>query len=107
MVRTSHPAHQNCVCLLGAFRIQRGEQSIHLAMHKVESLLAYLILHPETHAWAQEGSNLHARSERHVAFDSADLHRSFPVYRLQRTRFIACHTTTNNIYSGYRNTHSN
>jgi len=36
--------------LLGAFRIERAAQTIHLPTRKVESLLAYLALHPEPHA---------------------------------------------------------
>ncbi len=36
--------------LLGSFRIERGEQLIHLPTRKVDALLAYLVLHPEEHA---------------------------------------------------------
>ncbi len=35
--------------LLGAFRIERAAQTIHLPTRKHESLLAYLALHPEAH----------------------------------------------------------
>jgi non-specific serine/threonine protein kinase len=41
------------VYLLGAFRIEREEQSIHLPTRKIESLLAYLILHPQVQAREQ------------------------------------------------------
>ena len=36
--------------LLGAFRIERDSQPIRLPRRKVESLLAYLVLHPQLHA---------------------------------------------------------
>lgn len=36
--------------VLGSFRIERGSQPIRLPRRKVESLLAYLVLHPEPHA---------------------------------------------------------
>lgn len=36
--------------LLGAFRLEKGGQSVNLARRKVESLLAYLALHPEPHS---------------------------------------------------------
>ena len=35
--------------LLGAFRIEHRGAAIHLPRRKVESLLAYLVLHPEEH----------------------------------------------------------
>jgi len=35
--------------LLGTSRIERGAQMIHLPTRKIESLLAYLVLHPEPH----------------------------------------------------------
>ena len=35
--------------LLGAFRLERAAQAIHLPTRKHESLLAYLVLHPEAH----------------------------------------------------------
>ncbi len=35
--------------LLGSFRIERGARPIHLSTRKVESLLAFLALHPEEH----------------------------------------------------------
>lgn len=36
--------------LLGSFRIERERQPIHLPTRKVESLFAFLVLHPEEHA---------------------------------------------------------
>lgn len=48
MVHAVSPAHHR-VYLLGNFRITRETQSIHLPTRKIESLLAYLILHPEVH----------------------------------------------------------
>jgi len=41
--------HQLHVYLFGAFRIEDKAQLIHLPTRKVESLLAYLILHPSPH----------------------------------------------------------
>ncbi|MGE5265198.1 MAG: AfsR/SARP family transcriptional regulator [Acidobacteriota bacterium] len=38
------------VYLLGSFRVERDAQTIHFPTRKVESLLAYLVLHPEPHA---------------------------------------------------------
>ena len=38
------------VYLLGAFRIGTKAQLIHLPTRKIESLLAYLILHPGAHS---------------------------------------------------------
>lgn len=38
------------VYLLGGFRIERGSETIRCSTRKVESLFAYLILHPEPHA---------------------------------------------------------
>ena len=37
------------VYLLGAFRLERNAQTIRLPTRKDESLLAYLVLHPESH----------------------------------------------------------
>ncbi len=39
--------------LLGSFRLERDSKPIHLATHKVESLLAYLALFPEQHSCEQ------------------------------------------------------
>jgi predicted ATPase/DNA-binding SARP family transcriptional activator len=39
-----------CIYLLGPMRIERNHVPIHLPRRKVESLLAYLILHPERHS---------------------------------------------------------
>ncbi|MGB8647581.1 MAG: tetratricopeptide repeat protein [Anaerolineae bacterium] len=36
-----------CIYLLGPLRIERGEETVHLSRRKVESLLTYLILHPQ------------------------------------------------------------
>lgn len=51
LARASHAAVSNAlrVYLLGPFRIARGTQTIRLLRRKVESLLAYLVLHPEEH----------------------------------------------------------
>src|SRR5574341_1316524 len=51
LARASHAAVSNAlrVYLLGPFRIARGTQTIRLPRRKVESLLAYLVLHPEEH----------------------------------------------------------
>ena len=38
------------VYLFGAFRIETKAQLIHLPTRKIESLLAYLILHPDVHS---------------------------------------------------------
>jgi non-specific serine/threonine protein kinase len=38
------------IYLLGSLRIERDTERIHLPRRKVESLLAYLLLHPEQHA---------------------------------------------------------
>ncbi|MBI5651811.1 MAG: hypothetical protein HZC40_15435, partial [Chloroflexi bacterium] len=38
------------VHLLGSFRVERDARTIHLSTRKVESLFAFLVLHPETHA---------------------------------------------------------
>ncbi|MCL4395945.1 MAG: hypothetical protein M1482_14280, partial [Chloroflexi bacterium] len=35
--------------LLGVFQIERGAQMLRLPTRKVESLLAYLVLHPDPH----------------------------------------------------------
>ena len=48
MVRTP-PVHRYHLYLLGTFHIECEGQSIHLPTRKIESLLAYLILHPESH----------------------------------------------------------
>lgn len=45
--REPDPLH---VYLFGAFRIEKDGEPIHLPRRKVESLLAYLILHPEPHS---------------------------------------------------------
>ena len=50
MVRTSHRPDGFHVYFLGAFRITRKSQSIHLPTRKIDSLLAYLILHPGVHS---------------------------------------------------------
>jgi non-specific serine/threonine protein kinase len=50
MARKPPPAYRHRVYLLGAFHIQGETQSIHLPTRKIESLLAYLILHSEAHA---------------------------------------------------------
>ena len=36
--------------LLGAFRVERDAQTLHLPTRKIESLLAYLVLHPQPHS---------------------------------------------------------
>ncbi|HEX7587821.1 MAG TPA: BTAD domain-containing putative transcriptional regulator, partial [Anaerolineae bacterium] len=36
--------------LLGSFRVERNSQPIHLPRRKVEALLAYLVLYPQTHS---------------------------------------------------------
>lgn len=38
------------ICLLGPFRIEGDAGPIHLPRRKAESLLAYLLLHPEGHS---------------------------------------------------------
>ncbi|MBI5302795.1 MAG: tetratricopeptide repeat protein [Chloroflexi bacterium] len=60
------------VFLLGSFRLERDTQTIHLPTRKVESLLAYLALHPEPHAreklaalcWGDSTDELARRSLR-------------------------------------------
>lgn len=51
MSRASISNHANVlrVYLLGGFRVERGKETIRFATRKVESLFAYLILHPEPH----------------------------------------------------------
>jgi predicted ATPase/DNA-binding SARP family transcriptional activator len=44
--RSSNPLQ---VYLLGAFRVERDAQTIHFSTRKVESLFAFLVLHPEPH----------------------------------------------------------
>ena len=39
-----------CLFLLGAFRLERGGQTVHFHTRKVESLLAFLALHPDAHS---------------------------------------------------------
>jgi predicted ATPase/DNA-binding SARP family transcriptional activator len=50
MVRTRPSTNQHRVYMLGAFHIEYKEQSIRLPTRKTESLLAYLILHPDPHS---------------------------------------------------------
>ncbi|MBI5302772.1 MAG: tetratricopeptide repeat protein [Chloroflexi bacterium] len=58
--------------LFGSFRVERDTQTIHLPTRKVESLLAYLVLHPEPHAreklaallWGDSTDELARRSLR-------------------------------------------
>ena len=81
MPRKTKPASLLELRLLGSFRLVRGEQAIQLATHKSESLLAYLALHPETHAreklaaifWG-ESSDLQARTSLRTAL--AALHKN-------------------------------
>jgi len=51
MPRVSPTPSANLVCvhLLGAFRVERGTKTIRFPARKVESLFAFLVLHPETH----------------------------------------------------------
>src|SRR5262245_12046266 len=49
MGRTMTQESGLCIYLLGPLRIERDSNPIHLPRRKVESLLAYLILHPEAH----------------------------------------------------------
>ncbi|MBI5302786.1 MAG: tetratricopeptide repeat protein [Chloroflexi bacterium] len=64
------------VTLLGAFQVERDAQTIHLPTRKVESLLAYLALHPEPHAreklaalcWGDSTDELARRSLRTALF---------------------------------------
>src|SRR5438876_11673893 len=35
--------------ILGPFRLERGERTLRLPTHRAECLLAYLVLHPESH----------------------------------------------------------
>lgn len=52
MVRQIHSTHQTPIelHLLGKFQINRGTQTLHLPTRKLESLLAFLALHPEPHS---------------------------------------------------------
>ncbi len=62
--------------LLGSFRVERDARTIRLPTRKVESLLAFLILHPEEHAreklaalfWG-DSSDLHARHSLRTALN--------------------------------------
>jgi predicted ATPase/DNA-binding SARP family transcriptional activator/Tfp pilus assembly protein PilF len=51
MTRQSARLRSNslCIYLLGSFRIERGKRTIHLPTRKMESLFAYLVLHPDAH----------------------------------------------------------
>jgi DNA-binding SARP family transcriptional activator len=64
------------IFLLGAFRIERDARPIRLPTRKIESLLAYLVLHPEALAreklaalfWS-DSSDLHARHSLRTALN--------------------------------------
>ena len=50
MVRKLSEASQLRIYLLVAFRLEQAGNSIHLPTRKTESLLAFLALHPGSHA---------------------------------------------------------
>jgi DNA-binding SARP family transcriptional activator len=49
-MRTPRKKHSLDLHLFGKFRIQRGSRLIRLPTRKLESLLAFLALYPETHS---------------------------------------------------------